>query len=592
MSGYKNTLRDDGAISLWSFDGDNYDRVNRNLLTSPLIILDEIGNLNPGNMIVSSLSSPHGYRMGMPSLVSLETEDQSSISFGYYGKQPGTEPYPKAYIEVSHSNSYAFGTEFSIEFLFNKQNEQYINDSKGWVSFTRPIIKKAEVFNFYYNYTYSQGERIICWFPTGNSAILPFITNKTVHVIITFKIVGTSDGIFEAHENVYFDARRVYSNIKTIYDTYPLLNVSTPIEIGGISGSGGANSEDRNTSPLQLDQIAIYNKTLGLKNVSRHYKKIYEYDDMIVHDEPAQYYPFNEIDSLSDWTVYNKMGGRNGNYNGTLFNISRSRPGPVSVIPNATCAVFTGGSFDVTGSDPSGRPTGLYSPNNYSIEFWFSVSGQTSGILFTSQQACAPYHGLLIQINEIFPGQITIYESKVNDNYKITSLTNTYNDNKWHHICVQRTGTTFEAYIDGVLQERKLNLSSNSIGYLPWIHMMNGQPGNNSVNGGICKLAIYNKSLDEQQIHCRSQYAIIYKIKGIVTLQGVPTRATIRIFDHKLGNLIAEITSNINTGFYEYNLSNNKYIDLMVFSKEDSSVRYRAFGPILPAECEDIAITL
>lgn len=111
MAGYKQTVIDDGAVSLWSFDGDAFDSGNRKLIMppgQPGIIIDEIDNLNPAILHNDNEMLP-GYRMGMPSLVEFEQTDQQSISFGFAGKQPAhPNQWAKAYLEVPNSLTYAF----------------------------------------------------------------------------------------------------------------------------------------------------------------------------------------------------------------------------------------------------------------------------------------------------------------------------------------------------------------------------------------------------------------------------------------------------------------------------------------------------
>lgn len=86
MSGYKSTVIEDDAASLWSFDGDSYDESSRVLIVpagSPKYIIDEIDNLNPAILQTNSTPTQIGYRMGMSSLVEHEMQDQRSMSFGY-----------------------------------------------------------------------------------------------------------------------------------------------------------------------------------------------------------------------------------------------------------------------------------------------------------------------------------------------------------------------------------------------------------------------------------------------------------------------------------------------------------------------------
>lgn len=111
MAGYKTSVIDDDAVSLWTFDGDAFDSGNRKLIVpvgEPNFIIDEIDNLNPAILHNDNEFYP-GYRMGMPSLVDFEQTDQQSISFGFAGRQPAhPNQWAKSYLEVPNTISYSF----------------------------------------------------------------------------------------------------------------------------------------------------------------------------------------------------------------------------------------------------------------------------------------------------------------------------------------------------------------------------------------------------------------------------------------------------------------------------------------------------
>lgn len=588
MAGYKTTLRDDGAISMWSFDGDYFDAGNRNLISDQMTIIDEINNTNPALLHVASLDPPHGYRLGMISLVSIEMANQYSCCFGYNGKVNGT--YTKAFLEVPHSISYAFDKEFSIEFMMNKATEtQYIADNP-YSTFDRPIIKKSQVFNMYYNRTYPSGSYFKIWFPSGNTASLDIdsLMDRNLHVVITWKVVSTGTNQYQSTERVYIDGRTYYSVTKNYLNSYPNINVNTPFEIAGtISGTYPA---ERQTAALYLDQISVFNKFLTPQMVGRHYKKIYAYDDMIINQWPANYWPLNDSDSLVSWTANNLAGGYgSAEYYGNISNVNRSVAGP-STIPNAKAANFrTGGSLFAGTSNTYGSPNLIMNTSgDYSIEFWFNVSTASRGVLFSTAQDHPPYHGVTIELNMKEKVQNTgwIEFTEVNGAY-INSATGGWNDGKWHHLCVRRSGTTLSLWLDGTQHSSLANIATASIGKTGWMRMMDSVPGNLQLEGSLSKVAIYSYAIEQHQIEIRYQYGIMFWIRGVTTLQGIPTSETIRVYDHETGALITEIQSNVNTGEYLYYLPNNKLVDVLVFNKNDPSVRYRAFGPIAAAECTD-----
>lgn len=270
MAGYKQTAVDDGAVSLWTFDGDAFDSVTRKLLVpdgDPLIIMDEIDNLNP-----AILNSDHetylGYRLGTSSLVIYEQTDQHSMSFGFYGKQPAhPNQWAKSYLEIPNSISYAFPNygSFSVEFVFYKE---FSNDegTQGVVSYKRPIIKKNGVFNIYFNFPWGVPPTIVIEHPGGTATVnLAFKTNysligKTTHFVFTWETSLEDNNEYKSLAKVYINSHLASEQSYTYFDVFPNTNVDSSILIGGNSGIN--RLLDWHTSNFQMDQIAIYDKAL------------------------------------------------------------------------------------------------------------------------------------------------------------------------------------------------------------------------------------------------------------------------------------------------------------------------------------------
>jgi hypothetical protein len=611
MAGYKQTVIDDDAVAFWTFDGDMVDSGSRTLLASPLQIIDEIDNQNPAILHVDSPTGPHGYRMGMPSMIPLEMSDQASISFGYYGFQPShPSGYAKAFLEVPHSDTFQFPNygSFTVEFMMRKDYEsQYVATlGSSTFSFTRPILRKSGVINIYWHKTTHTWDfdSFRVWFPSGQTASIDSYgwLNRNIHVILVWDVKETEAGVYRAVEKVFFDGRLMHSATHTYYDSYPTTNIASSWEIGGTIDGPTSHWNDRNTSALYLDQIAIYDEAFTNDQVAKHYKKIYEYDNMIVNDRPANYFPFDEPNDLVNWSIKNSIsGGINGEYVGDINTIARGQPGPEN-IPLSKAAYFSNKALaHFRKNNSSSDPIPWFTTNgDYTVEFWFNTGTVNRGVLFAMQQEKPPFQGVEISINwaegTFKLGAIEFRES---ENFAIKSLDfdedfNPYrfNDGKWHHVVAQREGTTLRLWIDAVLHAQLENVPKYGVGASGVMYLMGSKPGDLSVTGKVCKFAQYNFALQEQQIKARYTYSIIFRIRGQVTLQGVPTQATIRVYKNFTGELISEIESDPNTGNFALSLLNNSKIDLMVFNKHDRSVRYRAYGPITPSEYEDLPILI
>lgn len=146
-------------------------------------------------------------------------------------------------------------------------------------------------------------------------------------------------------------------------------------------------------------------------------------------------------------------------------------------------------------------------------------------------------------------------------------------------------------WLDGVLHDSAIT-PLKTVGQPGVITMMDCMPGRLDCPGGLSQLAYYPFALQEQQIRSRVTYAITYRIKGIVTLLGVPYRATLRFYMNSTGEFLQELQSDPDTGEYDAIFYNNSNIDIIVFDKDDRSVRYRAYGPVTPSEITDLPISV
>lgn len=604
MSGYKQTVIDDDVATFITFDGDVVDGVNGTIIASPLQIFDEIGNQNPAILHVESEYPPHGYRAGLPSLVKLEQTNQAGVSFGYYGIQ--SSQYTKAYLEIPHSFTYAFPNygSFTVEFMMKKSNENaFISASQA--SITRPIISKNNVISITYNRPWGLGGTFDFWFPSGNTCPLAenIFLDKIRHLAVVWKIDQTQQNVYQSTEMIVVDGKIYYEHHQIYNGTFPNTNQNYPWLIAGTLGSGAPAYNDRNTSGLYLDQIAIYDISLTIDKIANHYKKIYSYDDMIVNDSPEDYFPLNEINNAGDWRVFNSMSGYHGSYFGSLITIDREAPAEGLMLQgNATAPKFSSNAMlYFMKLDYYSRPYPWFTINsNYAIEFWFKSTDTKICTLFSLQDNKPPFNGIEITLNERENlqrnGGLQVYESGTLLNSLDRDLNNNqpyyFNDGFWHHIVYQRIGTTLELWIDSRLHSTQTNISASSVDICSAMYCMGNQPRNRTVHGQMSKIARYSFGLQPQQIKNRFSYAKIYRIKGIVTLQGVPTRATIRVLDNMTGKLLGEVASDINTGEYLFDLPNNNKIDLMVFDRLNPSVRYRAYGAIVPSGNADYPVTI
>lgn len=545
----------------------------------------------------------------MPSLINFEQTDQHSMSFGFYGKQPShPNQWAKAYMEIPHTISYSFPRfgSFSVEFVFYKQ---YTSDegTSAYTSYSRPVISKSGVFDIYFYVSYNTAN-LTTVHPGGSTSVnlnnfkgsFDLIGN-TIHYVLVWEVTQENGGQYKGVARTYINSYLATEQTYTYFDVFPITNVANPILIAGRAGSNRAT--DWHTSNFQIDQIAIYDKPLTTDEVANHFSKIFPYDTMVKYEFCDNFWPFDDADSTITTTVAPSVGSLFGTYLGTRnYNYYRGVNGPDNLL-GAKAAQFAEGGMASFISQNTTYST--YLPRSisseYSYEMWFSLSPIKRAVIMSAQELTYPFDGPLIQLNmrnnqEVI-GCLQFTEGDDGHVFNSRYLNDNgnrflFNDGNWHHLVILRRSTGWvELWIDGILHDSSIE-ATRTVGQPGQLLIMNSMPGHLHCNGSFCKLAYYPYALLGHQIRSHYTYTITYRIRGIVTLLGVPYQATLRFYNSYTGEFSQELLSDPNTGEYEAIFYNNSNIDILVFSKSDLSVRYRAYGPVTPSQFDDYPINI
>lgn len=494
---------------------------------------------------------------------------------------------------------------FSVEFLFYKQSWSD-EGTPAYNSFTRPIISKSGVFDIYFNFPYSNRSGIIASTPAGNLTVYHDISSNynlvgsVNHLVLVWEVIQTNNGQYKGTASLYINSYLAARTSQTYYDVFPNTNINTPILIAGRAGSN--RDSDYHTSNFQMDQIAIYDRPLSVDQVANHFSKIFPYDKMIQHEFASSFWTFADTDSTIDFIVHPSVGSLEGAYLGVRnFNFYRGVDGPSNLMGSKAAQFGEGGMASFISLTQYNAYVARQINSEYSYEIWFSVSPLKRAVLLAAQELSWPFDGPLIQINMRDNQEIIgclqftegdngrVWNSRyLNDNGNRFL----YNDGNWHHIVVSRASNGLVSlWLDGVLHDSSIE-PTRSVGYPGQLLVMNSMPGHLNCNGSICKLAYYPYAMQEHQIRSHYTYTVTYRIRGIVTLLGVPYQATLRFYNSYTGAFVQELISDPNTGEYEAVFYNNSNIDILVFSESDLSVRYRAYGPVTPSEFIDLPVNL
>lgn len=604
MSGFKQANLNLEPKLFLTFDGDNFDPITHDLVGVVRQIMDESGLGN--NAILHQDSTTYlGHRLGMLSLVELEPDAQYGCSFGYYGAQPSHPSiWAKSYLEVPHTTSFQFPEmgSYTLSFMYQKDSTENAFRAYTGVSGTlnRPILSKGTAWKIaYIDGAFSSSIQIIHPGGTMNYSVSSDFFGVQNHLVFVWKVIPDVSAGFRGNAILYLNGTEVMRQSYFYPDDFPNTNVASPIFVGGTSDAGGIQMNDRNTSNSVIDQLAVFDFAFTPDQVGYLFRKTRTYERMVLASKPTHYWTFSDPESLVDNTIGATAGSYNGTYYGGPAKVLRRRTGPENIPGSVSVYFQNGGCASVHRVSSSYVP--LFNPSgDYTIDFWFNCTNADRAVILSMQSDEAPYNGMLLQINRRNDSYANgSLQFNVTEDYSIisreTNDTGTgplyYNDGKWHHCALVRRGGQIEMWIDGSLHSSALapvvTMSSLGPGQLYLMAMM---PGKLNATGNLAHLAITSRALQEHEIRARNAYTTIYRVKGTVTLQGVPYRANVRVYRHSDGILLQEILSDPNDGSYNIHLVDNRMIDLLVINMQDRNVRYRAYGPILPSNIEDLPV--
>jgi len=583
MAGYKTTVKQDNPVSFHTFDLDS------NALHGGMVIDEMNSNKNPMWIVGGN------YELEYPSLNELEPSEQASIRIAELQKPNGS--WVPMFANIPHSSDYNL-EEFSLEWISYKRYADKITKSGEpgyYKNIQTPVIKKGSEINIYYhdNWYYSNtSDRL---YVTINGLTVShqhtsdypvFSTSTPNHYVVTY---GTS----QIDVNEYQVKLRLYCNGRLVSSTSPTYFDSPPNVVTGeqwyIFGNGGTDPvTDYATEDFKMDQLAIYDYKMSDEQISNHYRKTHYYEDIVVLDKPSYYWRLKDIDPLTN--TMDARIGTDGKYYGSHV---KGETGP-DKINDSMSTYFNNGGTAITGvKNTSQAYTQLLNTNaNYTVEFWFNVTQNHRGILFTCHEEAYKYRGVTIFINSEDNKERTgVVQFNESQTHTLNSSTEkNYSDGKWHHIAVKRSGTNVYMYIDGEIVDSKSSaqlLGTN--GDPSQMHLMGLDPYELVTDGNISEVAIYARSLQTMQINHRYHYSSRHKIFGFTLLEGQGLSAVVRFYDHITGKLIGETNSDT-TGEYTYFTYNNKKMDIVALLPDNKTTRYRIHAPVIPAEFDDESV--
>lgn len=615
MAGYKQSLLDLSPKLLMTFDGDLADLGTGELLDNPTrIILDESGEDNYGTMIVDH-DTQFSYKLARPSMVDLEINQNYSLCVGASVPLPlHPSLWAKNFVQVPHSNSFSFPNNGSYSFSFLFKREVRETAFRTWEgnpqrNYTRAFIRKGlllqiDTYDQYnmngvqLNFTYLIGSN-----NTTRRSFEYYMNETTMKMnnnfVVTWDVKAGNSALFTGVLKIYHNGKLIHTDTQNYFDTYPTTNISSPWEFGGSDIGGGTSFLDRQVTPTYLDQIAVFQRALSEDEVVNLFKKTRTYKDLAITQGAEHFW------ALDDEDVANLTSARDyvsGGVDGVYYGISqqkvfRNNPGPER-IPSAHAPIFVnGGAVTVKTSTQLAAQTTPFDPTgNFTIDGWFYTSQTNRGTIISMTSSVPPFAGYSLHVNQRDEQESFGYvQLTLNEDTRINSLPlkedgtpNYFNDGKWHYFAIRRTGIQTELWLDGIKQGESVSLGAYSVGTsCRGIFMMATPPSDLSVNGALCYISATPLALSDSNIRARYSYGLTWRIRGTITLQGVPYGAVVRAHNHKTGLLVTQVTSDPGNGGYILRLFDNSLIDVTVFSENDPNVRFRLYGPISPTLQDD-----
>ena len=145
-----------------------------------------------------------------------------------------------------------------------------------------------------------------------------------------------------------------------------------------------------------------------------------------------------------------------------------------TLLNSPTFSSNNSGYFTFNGTNQSANSVStinLSSTNAISISLWFKVSGTSLYVLSEfGTNINTNANSFLFDINEVATGKISFADVLgVGSSYNQVQTVNTYNDNKWHNVCLVsnralNTSNHNFIYVDGILDtvQGSLNNANNS----------------------------------------------------------------------------------------------------------------------------------
>lgn len=591
MAGYKQILLDLEPVALYSFDGEQV-KSDKRFYVRPEII-DDTGNSH-GRLGLETDNEEYPCYHTSNSLSPLDRYEQRAIRFCPKGPQRNAEAaglsrWPKAYMIAPNCLAWDFSrNEFTYVFLAKRSGDvdHDPQDQKyGYHSYMDVLFEHDGIISMGCNEYYAVPNTWWVIIPAispdpitiqGN-LIEPSITKPATMIVVRFRrnrLEVIRNGVTVLDRTFVVDE-----------SSFSIDRGSKQLTIGGCDvpkNTTRFRTSDRIVVPTDIDQFTIYNKYIGDTDIARLYRRIWAYSDMIINNNPAEFWEMSE-QQLNRSNVLAGRGSANLYVEGGRDNVLMRQQGPLA---HSHGIKFTGTTVRTYYAHPHKFKL-LPMDGNFTFMFSFRLDHTNRGVLFTQSSESGNYEGITLWANSLNrihnQGNLEIaFDSTMRP---LTIATNLSSD--WHSVVIRKTGDFFDVWVDGRQQlynhEQRFKGSSNNIGSA----FFGSHLDIKTIDGSLSNVIVFDYAMSTLKIRAFNDFESIYKIRGSAALNGNPAKLDIRVYDHDSGVLVSSTKSNVDTGVWLVNLLDNSAVDILVLDHNDPSVKLKCYGPIVPSEIDD-----
>lgn len=594
MAGLKQTMMDLNPVSLFSFDGET-EKENTRFLRSNTI-LDETGNMT-AHLALETDSEVFPCYMTATGLSTVDTYEQRALRFCPNGGQPnaraaGISPFPKAYVIAPGVAAHNFRNKEWTYIIFGKRDYTFDAWTVGADTFSEhedPIFQQEGVITIgEYRHRYSYSDHI--WLH------IPQLSNDRIRLPTGIRLFTDKDGDLADMLCIRFKEGRlrVWKNLDEIYNNTFSKDIKhinfdlTPksVSIGGTDlQQSGVLFSDRCHWPTTLDNVAIYDYEVTDEDVTRIYRRLFAFDDMVLKAKPNVYMPFDD-ERVPDNRVFRNLGSTNVerlNIKGNTQTVKVKQQGPMAL----SRAVRFDDGQSLVFDRGIGNWNAWFDPlQDFTFYQNFKLHSEERGCLMNIAFEHPFYSGVSLWCNSKGGSEKAGSFEFISNGNGVIPIASELDQDRWYSVMLVQKDLHLSIYFNGQLVvERRLltyGFPYNAQSHVATASLLIAPSERKALSASLANTIVFHRAISPGFIRAMNEYELAYYIKGTTSVERIPGKARIRAYNHHTGQFINETWSNADTGAFVLFLRDGSAVDVLVMDDADIRTKVRGYGPIVP----------